>query len=94
MSELSERGGGSSLIGNFPQIFPFFLVTPPLSNQNAFVLIGILVGAITLTTTLAITLATAFATTLSTTLAITLVTTIAITLETTLATTLSATIAA
>ena len=24
------RGGGSSLIGNFSQIFPFFLVTPPL----------------------------------------------------------------
>ena len=24
------RGGGASLIGNFSQIFPFFLVTPPL----------------------------------------------------------------
>ena len=30
-SELSEGGGGSSLIGNFSQIFPFFLVTPPLN---------------------------------------------------------------
>ena len=30
------KGGGSSLIGNFPQIFPkfspFFLVTPPLKR--------------------------------------------------------------
>ena len=32
-SELSERGGGSSLIGNFSQFFPFFLVTPPLIDN-------------------------------------------------------------
>ena len=35
MSEIQKclnypRGGGSSLIGNLSQIFPFFLVTPPL----------------------------------------------------------------
>ena len=33
ISEFALRGGGSSLIGNFSQISPFFLVTPPLSKS-------------------------------------------------------------
>ena len=38
MSEIQKvlnypRGGGSSLIGNFSQIFPFFLVMAPLSKD-------------------------------------------------------------